>query len=90
MGFKHVVPFRAVFHSPGHRLCGDRWTRLRRRFLRAHPSCASCGKPGEHVHHVIPRADNPELCYAWDNLRTLCRPCHNHAHGRKLDNDEFY
>lgn len=42
--------------------------------------CRGCGKPGEEVHHIIFRShggkDEP------NNLVTICRNCHNQAHGK--------
>lgn len=42
---------------------------------------------GEIVHHIRPitreNIDNPEITLSWDNLRLLCRPCHEQAHRQK-------
>jgi 5-methylcytosine-specific restriction endonuclease McrA len=48
--------------------------------MRHNPLCAKCGKVGEQVHHVIPRAQRPDLTYTWDNLQTLCIDCHVQTH----------
>ena len=41
---------------------------------------------GEIVHHVRPitreNIGNPEITLSWDNLRLLCRPCHEKIHRR--------
>lgn len=41
---------------------------------------------GEVVHHIKPitpeNIDNPAITLSWDNLRLLCRNCHEHAHRR--------
>lgn len=34
------------------------------------------------VDHIKELADNPELALDDDNLRTLCKDCHNRRHGR--------
>jgi 5-methylcytosine-specific restriction endonuclease McrA len=42
---------------------------------------------GEIVHHIVPitesTIDNPDITLSWDNLRLLCRPCHERIHRRK-------
>lgn len=42
---------------------------------------------GEIVHHVRPitqaNIGNPDITLSWDNLRLLCRPCHEKVHRRK-------
>ena len=53
-----------------------RWRTLRRRILdAANWRCASCGRYGNEVDHVVPldRGGDP-----WDpeNLQVLCRGCH--------------
>lgn len=41
---------------------------------------------GEIVHHVQPitkrSISNPEITLSWNNLRLLCRPCHERIHRR--------
>ena len=70
-----------AFHAPGTRLTGQRWTDLRNAYLRMNPACETCGRPGEEVHHVIPRQQRPDLVYDRNNLRTLCKSCHLAVHG---------
>ena len=40
--------------------------------------------PGEIVHHVVPITQatigNPDITLSWDNLRLLCRSCHERVH----------
>jgi len=40
--------------------------------------------PGEIVHHIKPitqsNIDDPQITLNWDNLRLLCRPCHEAMH----------
>lgn len=51
--------------------------------------CEDCLKqgfivPGEIVHHIKPITQkniaDPNITLAWENLRLLCRPCHDRAH----------
>ncbi len=41
---------------------------------------------GEIVHHIKPitknNIGNPDITLSWENLRLLCRACHEHAHRR--------
>ncbi len=43
--------------------------------------------PGEIVHHVIPitrdRIGDPDITLAQENLRLLCRACHERVHRKK-------
>jgi len=80
--FEHRIPGR-TFIVKGKRLCGQRWTNLRNKWLRSFPVCAHCGRPGEEVHHVIPRAQRPDLMYDLSNLETVCKDCHVKVHGEK-------
>ena len=42
---------------------------------------------GEIVHHIQPitekTVDNPAITLGWDNLRLLCRSCHERVHRRR-------
>ena len=62
------------------RLTGQRWTDMRTQWIRNHPWCVRCGKPGEEVHHVVPRAIAPERTFDVTNLATMCRACHHALH----------
>lgn len=54
---------------------GSAWQRLRARFLRSHPLCATgCGAPASDVDHIRPRRDGGSD--AWDNLQALCGAHH--------------
>jgi 5-methylcytosine-specific restriction endonuclease McrA len=70
-----------LFSVEGKRLSGDNWTRFRNRYIRLNPSCEDCGAPGVEVHHIVPRAVRPDLCFDLHNLRTQCRECHLAKHG---------
>lgn len=76
------------------RLIGSkRWRRLRAWKLRAQPLCEDClaqdrAVAATEVHHVRPleqaasRAEMDRLAFDPDNLRSLCRECHEAAHRR--------
>lgn len=60
----------------------EAWRKLRNVFIRRHPLCCECESNGrvvvaEIVDHIIPRKRAPELSLKWQNLRSLCRACHN-------------
>lgn len=60
----------------------ERWRRFRIAYLRRHPLCAECDSQGRVtpaviVDHIKPYKTHPQLGLAWDNVRALCRPCHN-------------
>lgn len=66
---------------PGARARGyDRaWERLRARHLRDFPSCSvrGCGRPAEHVDHVVPVRLAPHRRLDPLNLQSLCRVHHD-------------
>jgi 5-methylcytosine-specific restriction endonuclease McrA len=62
------------------RLKGQAWTNLRTQWIRSNPWCVRCGRPGEEVHHVVPRQVAPERTLDVTNLATLCRSCHHALH----------
>jgi len=57
------------------------WPKVRAAHVKAHPSCAACGRR-EHleVHHIVPFHERPDLELVPANLLTLCdappRSCH--------------
>ena len=58
------------------------WRRFRRNFLKQHPYCQLCSvKFATQVHHIIPRAERPDLMYAPDNCKAVCKECHYLEHG---------
>ena len=62
-----------------------RWRRLSERFRNDNPLCADCEAAGivraaEHVHHIKPLEERPELRLVWSNLVSLCRECHQIRH----------
>lgn len=61
---------------------GSDWQRLRRRKLRVDPLCEDCKEQGRatlavEVHHKIRITERPDLRLNWENLRSLCEPCHD-------------
>jgi 5-methylcytosine-specific restriction protein A len=56
---------------------GRRWQKLRAAFLIQHPQCAACHDPANEVDHIIPHRGNQAKLYDWDNLQSLCKPCHS-------------
>jgi 5-methylcytosine-specific restriction protein A len=69
----------------------QRWLRLRRAVLTAHPCCQMCQaagriEPATEVHHHTPveygtnYAEKLRLMYDSDNLRALCHSCHVKVH----------
>lgn len=63
------------------------WRRLRAAFLLKNPLCLFCEEAGRVteatvVDHIISFADRPELRLAWDNLRSLCKDCHDRRTAR--------
>lgn len=63
------------------------WRRISRLYRAAHPLCEECQLwPATAVHHVRPletAADYDEmlaLAYDWQNLRSVCKACHDRLH----------
>ena len=60
---------------------GYAWQKQRERKPRTEPLCRICTAEGRatlavEVDHIIRVADRPELRASWDNLQSLCQPCH--------------
>lgn len=95
---------RAKFYS------SSEWKRLRQECLEHdHYECQWCKQEGRvtstydsilEVDHIQELEHHPELALELDNLRTLCKDCHNKRHGRfnyrkgkkkrKWDDDEWW
>lgn len=65
------------------------WRQLRRQALeRDHYECVWCREEGKlitddlEVDHIKELEYHPEFALDIDNLRTLCKECHNRRHGR--------
>lgn len=77
---------RAAFYN------SPQWRAKRQRILeRDHFECQWCKEEGRvtvvdaallEVDHIQELADHPELALDDDNLRTLCKDCHNKRHKR--------
>jgi 5-methylcytosine-specific restriction protein A len=64
-----------------------KWAECRKAYLAAHPLCEDCLAEGRTaaavlVHHKEPVDERPDLRLNWENLRGLCRNCHEIRHGR--------
>jgi 5-methylcytosine-specific restriction protein A len=68
-----------------------RWKKLRAVKMRANPLCERCEiknkvVPAVEVHHKIPfdwgrtSAEVDDLAFDYDNLQSVCDPCHDDAH----------
>lgn len=78
MPSKHGAKVNRFYHS-------KEWKRVRELVLaRDHYICVFCGAPGDTVDHIVEldekNVDNPFISLNPDNLRTLCRTCHEHRH----------
>lgn len=61
-----------------------RWKAFSKRLRRASPFCETCGSVEDlSVDHLLPVSDYPELEYAEENCRILCKPC-NGKRGNKF------
>ncbi|HEY9805503.1 MAG TPA: FAD-dependent thymidylate synthase, partial [Candidatus Obscuribacterales bacterium] len=49
--------------------------------------CQNCGERGGrlHAHHLLPVYSHPEQAYNFDNLVTVCTPCHQTIHTQGLE-----
>jgi 5-methylcytosine-specific restriction endonuclease McrA len=58
------------------------WSQLRNAYAQQYPLCEHCLKrsvitPMHEVDHIVPFSGLADpLRLAWDNLQSLCRPCH--------------
>jgi len=56
----------------------ERWKKLSAYYRKHHPVCECCSNAASDItDHIKPYKTNPELGLDWDNLRALCRTCHN-------------
>jgi len=69
-----------------------RWRKLRRMKLAANPLCEECERRrlvvrATMVHHIMPikGPDDPGRL-DWDNLMSLCEPCHDAKHSSSGEN----
>lgn len=59
----------------------QRWRRIRRHHLAAHPLCEKCEAngliiPAEEVHHIVPHRGDLVLFFL-GKLQSLCKRCHD-------------
>jgi 5-methylcytosine-specific restriction endonuclease McrA len=66
---------------------GQRWIRIRARFLAAHPVCNTegCNHLSSIAHHKIDRLKASHLAYSWDNLEALCKSCHDRLTRQRMN-----
>jgi 5-methylcytosine-specific restriction endonuclease McrA len=63
------------------------WRTLRRKYITANPLCEECKRrgritPGQVIDHITPiKQDGDPL--NWNNLQTLCNPCHASKSGKE-------
>lgn len=56
----------------------ERWKKLSAYYRKLHPVCEACDDAASQItDHIKARKTHPELSLDWDNLRALCRACHN-------------
>ena len=56
----------------------ERWKKLSAYYRKHHPVCECCNAAASDItDHIKPYKTHPELGLDWDNLRALCRSCHN-------------
>jgi len=55
-----------------------KWRKVRKAYIKKHPTCACCGtKKGIEVHHIKDFSNHPELELEESNLISLCgKRCH--------------
>jgi len=64
----------------------EKYKKWRKRiFRRDHHKCRLCGVQGVtlNAHHIIRKADHPNLTYVTDNGITLCESCHYVVTGKE-------
>lgn len=59
-----------------------RWVKFRASFLAKNPLCVDCTAEGrvtlaDHVHHIVPRKQRPDLAFDEGNCESCCQPHHN-------------
>lgn len=70
----------SFYHTPA-------WRKLTKVYARAHPLCEECLKKGRTTpravtDHVTPIEQGGEPL-SWNNLQSMCHPCHNRKSGRE-------
>ena len=67
---------------------GNVWSKVRDRYIKAHPLCEICFEngvisPTEIVHHIRPLDEGGT--HDANNLMSVCRQCHAKIHGKRGD-----
>ncbi len=72
----------------------ERWRKLRAWKFANNPLCEKCQEqgvitPAEDIHHIVSFMSTDDkyqrafLAYDYDNLLSLCKPCHQLIHNKK-------
>jgi len=82
-GRKHRSAIRGTKQQRGY---GGEWERISKLKRRADPLCQVCRvAAADDVDHLVPfRGPSDPLRTDWDNLQSICRPCHMKKHGRQV------
>lgn len=73
MDIFEVIKDRIQGKAPKGAKRSSKWRKLRKRHLKAHPTCCVCGsKIKVEVHHLVPFHIAPDKELDLDNLMTLC------------------
>jgi 5-methylcytosine-specific restriction endonuclease McrA len=73
----------------------QKWVKTRNAYFASQNGlCEECAGRGEIVHHRNPISasdvlTNPAKCYGWDNLKVVCRVCHELQHSKRRDGLTF-
>lgn len=67
---------------------GREWQKIRKRYVEMHPFCEQCYEHGvlipvDEVHHKEPLAEGGTNDF--ENLISLCQPCHARIHAKRGD-----
>ena len=70
-----------------------RWRRFRAAVIATEPLCRRCAAEGfsvlaEHLHHVRPMMQAPDLTFVIENVEPLCRNCHDEHHAGERGSPE--
>lgn len=84
----HVKTYAQLRGSAAARGYDRKWLKLREAFLGANPLCKRCEVMGfaiaaEEVHHMQPIVERPGLRLSWENLMSVCKPCHLAIEGER-------
>ena len=63
------------------------WKKTRKLYIAEHPICESCkielAKEIHHIIHLTPEnVKDSDIAFGFNNLKALCRECHNKEHNR--------